>query len=41
MRAIDRAAQAESPTMMDIGYLTLTAILLALSWGLVRLCERV
>jgi len=27
--------------MMDIGYLALTAALFALSWGLVRLCERV
>jgi len=27
--------------MMDIVYLVLTAGLFALSWGLVRLCERV
>jgi len=27
--------------MMDLGYLVLTAGLFALSWGLVRLCERV
>jgi len=27
--------------MMDIGYLALTAALFALSWGLVRLCDRV
>jgi len=27
--------------MMDIAYLALTAALLAVSWGLVRLCDRV
>jgi hypothetical protein len=27
--------------MMDLVYVALTAGLLALSWGLVRLCERV
>jgi len=26
---------------MDIAYLALTAALLAVSWGLVRLCDRV
>jgi hypothetical protein len=31
----------ESILMMDIAYLALTAILLAASWGLVRLCDRV
>jgi hypothetical protein len=28
-------------SMMDLVYLSLTAGLLALTWGLVRLCERV
>jgi len=27
--------------MMDIAYLALTAALVAASWGLVRLCDRV
>jgi len=31
----------ESIAMMDVGYLALTALLLAASWGLVRLCDRV
>jgi len=26
---------------MDLVYIVLTAVLLALSWGLVRLCDRV
>jgi hypothetical protein len=35
-----RGAGQES-RMMDIAYLALTAVLLAASWGLVRLCDRV
>jgi hypothetical protein len=31
----------ESHPMMDVVFLVLTAALFALSWGLVRLCERV
>jgi hypothetical protein len=31
----------EPKAMMDIAYLALTAALLGLSWGFVRLCERV
>jgi len=27
--------------MMDVAYIALTAILMAVSWGLVRLCDRV
>jgi hypothetical protein len=29
------------PPMMDVVYIALTVVLLAGSWGLVRLCERV
>jgi len=31
----------ESILMMDVVYFALTAVLFSLSWGLVRLCERV
>jgi hypothetical protein len=35
------ARSPEAMSMMDVVYLTLTAGLFALTWGLVRLCERV
>jgi hypothetical protein len=31
----------ESILMMDVVYFALTAVLFSLTWGLVRLCERV
>ncbi len=36
-----RGRTPETFEMMDVVYLALTGGLLALSWGLVRLCERV
>jgi hypothetical protein len=35
------APTGQESRMMDIAYLALTAALLAVSWGLVRLCDRV
>ncbi len=34
-------ARQEAPRKMDIAYAVLTVALFALTWGLLRLCERV
>jgi hypothetical protein len=41
MRASARLAFALEPPMMDVVYTALTAGLIALTWGLVRLCDKV